>query len=171
METGAPMLGEPLPVELMNTIWADRDGVHDALSETTGAMAWLQAVAPRLGVVTGPEPGARDDRDTVRIAQEFTMMASLIENTGPNLTPANMAGRAPALGAVGGGTTGHSLLQFAPNDFQWTQDARVVFWSKTTPSSYNNTPGTFLPIEGSRFNLGQYPTIPSGEPPIPNPRP
>jgi hypothetical protein len=105
------------------------------------------------------------------IAKEFTMMASLIQNTGPNLTPANMAGRAPALGAVGGGTTGHSLLQFAPNDYQWTQDARVVFWDKNTPSSYNNTPGTFIPIEGSRFNLGQYPTIPSGEPPIPNPRP
>ena len=78
METGAPMLGEPLPVELMNTIWADRDGVHDALSETTGAMAWLQAVAPRLGVVTGPEPGARDDRDAVRIAQQLVTLRDAV---------------------------------------------------------------------------------------------
>lgn len=27
METSAPLLGEPLPVELMNTIWADHGGI------------------------------------------------------------------------------------------------------------------------------------------------
>jgi predicted RNA-binding Zn ribbon-like protein len=46
--TGAPVLGEPLPVELMNTVWADRDGVHDALRTPGGALAWLRAVGPRL---------------------------------------------------------------------------------------------------------------------------
>jgi hypothetical protein len=101
------------------------------------------------------------------IAHEFTMMASLIENTGPALTPANMAVRAPALGAIGGGTSGHSLLQFQTNDYQWTQDARVVFWDKNQPSPYNNAPGTYIQIEGTRYNLGQFPVIPNGEPPIP----
>ncbi|MEU4550147.1 CGNR zinc finger domain-containing protein [Nonomuraea dietziae] len=48
MGTRAPLLGEALPVELMNTIWADRDGVHDALDEPVAAMAWLHAVAPCL---------------------------------------------------------------------------------------------------------------------------
>lgn len=43
--TSAPVLGEPLPVELMNTIWADRDGVHDALASDDSAAAWLGAVA------------------------------------------------------------------------------------------------------------------------------
>ena len=38
------MLGEPLPVELMNTVWAGRDGVHDGLADPAEAMAWLEAV-------------------------------------------------------------------------------------------------------------------------------
>src|SRR6476646_6770325 len=46
--TTAPLLGEPLAVELMNTIWADRSGVHDALADEAGTLAWLRAVEPRL---------------------------------------------------------------------------------------------------------------------------
>lgn len=84
--TRAPLLGEPLPVELMNTVWADRDGVHDALAEPAEAMAWLRTVAPRAEV-TPEEPGApaassetgtlisdlRDLRDALRrLAAEVT---------------------------------------------------------------------------------------------------
>lgn len=50
-DSRAPLLGEALPVELMNTIWADRDGVHDALAGTDEALAWLRAIAPRLAPV------------------------------------------------------------------------------------------------------------------------
>jgi predicted RNA-binding Zn ribbon-like protein len=42
------LLGEPLPVDLMNTVWADRDGVHDALRDTPARTAWLQAVRDRV---------------------------------------------------------------------------------------------------------------------------
>lgn len=42
--TSAPLLGEPLPVELMNTIWADRDGVHDALATPAETLAWVRAI-------------------------------------------------------------------------------------------------------------------------------
>jgi predicted RNA-binding Zn ribbon-like protein len=42
------LLGEPLPVELMNTIWADRDGVHDALADGWDAASWLVSIAARL---------------------------------------------------------------------------------------------------------------------------
>lgn len=52
--TRAPLLGEPPPVELMNTIWADRSGVHDALSTDAEVLAWLRAVGPRLA---GEAPG------------------------------------------------------------------------------------------------------------------
>jgi predicted RNA-binding Zn ribbon-like protein len=51
--TRATLLGEPLPVELMNTVWADRDGVHDALDSDAGAEAWLRAVAGRISAQTG----------------------------------------------------------------------------------------------------------------------
>jgi predicted RNA-binding Zn ribbon-like protein len=44
--TLAPLLGEPLPVELMNTIWADRGGVHDALATPTEVLGWIGAVGP-----------------------------------------------------------------------------------------------------------------------------
>jgi hypothetical protein len=42
---------EPLAVELMNTRWADRDGIHDALATAPAATAWLDAVRDRLPVV------------------------------------------------------------------------------------------------------------------------
>lgn len=55
METNAPLLAEPLPVELMNTIWADRDGVHDALTDSAGTEAWLRAVAPRIDLLAASD--------------------------------------------------------------------------------------------------------------------
>ncbi len=48
MSLRAPLLGEAPPVELMNTIWADRDGVHDSLVDREEALAWLRAIQPRL---------------------------------------------------------------------------------------------------------------------------
>lgn len=47
MATAGPALGEPLPVELMNTIWADRDGVHDTLDSVGGVHEWLVDSAER----------------------------------------------------------------------------------------------------------------------------
>ncbi|MFI9100182.1 CGNR zinc finger domain-containing protein [Streptomyces fildesensis] len=47
-QPGAPLLGEPLPVELMNTVWADRDGLHDALADAADLARWLGDVAPRF---------------------------------------------------------------------------------------------------------------------------
>jgi predicted RNA-binding Zn ribbon-like protein len=43
----APLLGEPLPVELMNTMWVDRAGIHDALGSPADTGSWLRAVADR----------------------------------------------------------------------------------------------------------------------------
>lgn len=43
-----PHPDEPVPVLLMNTIWADRNSVHDALGTTGELAAWLAAVGGRL---------------------------------------------------------------------------------------------------------------------------
>ncbi|HVB91600.1 MAG TPA: hypothetical protein VND70_05815 [Acidimicrobiales bacterium] len=110
------------------------------------------------------------DSNADSFLQQFLMMANLIENAGPDLTPANMQARAPSLGAVGGGTTGHQLLGFASGDWHWSQDDRVVYWDENAVSKYNNVNGTFCQIEGSRFNLGQFPSLASG-PPVPAVRP
>src|SRR5207245_242689 len=100
------------------------------------------------------------------LAKYWVMIANLIQNAGPVLTPANMQARAPAMGTMGGGATGEELLSFAPNNWNWTQDTRVVYWSRNKVSSYNHKPGTYVQIEGNRFNLGQFPSLPDG-PPIP----
>ena len=47
--TRAKLLGEPLPVELMNTVTIDRDGVYDALDTEAGITTWLRAVGDRIG--------------------------------------------------------------------------------------------------------------------------
>ncbi|MER5917986.1 ABATE domain-containing protein [Streptomyces sp. NPDC001982] len=46
--TSATLLGEPLPVELMNSVTLDRGHTHDALDSDADATAWLRAVAHRL---------------------------------------------------------------------------------------------------------------------------
>ncbi|MFJ9761935.1 CGNR zinc finger domain-containing protein [Streptomyces sp. NPDC101149] len=61
--TSATLLGEPLPVELMNTVNMGRGRVVDALDG--GAAAWLHALAGRLGVETGIE-AVQLDQNAVR---------------------------------------------------------------------------------------------------------
>ena len=63
METRVPLLGEPVPVELMNTIRADRDGVHDALGDPAGTRRGCARSRPALrglaAAATGdPRPAA-----------------------------------------------------------------------------------------------------------------
>jgi hypothetical protein len=95
----------------------------------------------------------------------FNLLASLIQNTGPFLTPARMQEAAPALGARGGGTTGHALRRFTKGSWSWTADTRVLFFNKHAKSPYNNQGGKYLSIEGRRFDTGQFPTL--KQPPAP----
>ena len=67
--TEAPILGEPLSVELMNTVWADRTGAHDALAEPNEVRAWLRAVGTRLDEVA-PGIAARLDVESPRRLDE-----------------------------------------------------------------------------------------------------
>ncbi len=97
--------------------------------------------------------------------ENWNMLASLIENTGPDLTPARMASAAPSMGTIGGGTTGHPELGFLRGSYDWTIDTRVVYWDKSAVSSYDHQPGTYVQIEGKRFSPDQYPQL--AEPPIP----
>jgi hypothetical protein len=96
------------------------------------------------------------------LARHYSLMANLIEGTGPNLTPANMQAQSPKMGTVGGGATGLPLLGFLPNDWQWIQDTRIVYFDKHRASSYNGKPGTYVQIQGNRYNLGQYAVLPDG---------
>ncbi|MCU1588745.1 MAG: hypothetical protein JWP11_1, partial [Frankiales bacterium] len=95
----------------------------------------------------------------------FNLLASLIENTGPFLTPARMQAAAPALGARGGGTTGYALRQFLKGSYSWTLDTRVIYFNKHQASPYNAAHGKYIQIEGRRFKQGEFPTV--KEPPAP----
>src|SRR4051812_32131450 len=67
MSTEAPVRDEPLAVELMNTIWADRTGVHDALATTELARGWLSAHSDQLDSLTLPRLSSlRELRDSAR---------------------------------------------------------------------------------------------------------
>ncbi|MEY2472309.1 MAG: hypothetical protein QOK28_1638 [Actinomycetota bacterium] len=100
--------------------------------------------------------------NTTSLAKIWIMIANVLENTGPNLTPANMMSRAPALGSVGGGSTGLPLLRFSNHNWNWTQDARIVYWNAHKQSVYNGKPGAYVDLSPSRFNIGDYPSEPNG---------
>jgi predicted RNA-binding Zn ribbon-like protein len=75
--TSAPTLGEPLPVELMNTIWAGRDGIHDALTSPTDLTGWLHL--PDSDVV--PLDEFRALRDALRrLAADVTEDTRAVDN-------------------------------------------------------------------------------------------
>ena len=43
---------EPVPVRLMNTIWADTSGIHDDLATTADVRDWLMATEVSAGITT-----------------------------------------------------------------------------------------------------------------------
>jgi predicted RNA-binding Zn ribbon-like protein len=56
-ETPALLLpGEPAPVRLMNTIWADASGVHDGFATPAALHDWLVAVDPRYAADAAEHP-------------------------------------------------------------------------------------------------------------------
>lgn len=62
--TDAPLLGEPWPVEFMNTIWADRAGLHDSLATDAGIEAWVRAAFPTPDMTTADlQPSAQRLRE------------------------------------------------------------------------------------------------------------
>jgi hypothetical protein len=89
----------------------------------------------------------------------FNLLGSLIQNTGPFLTPARMQEAAPQLGARGGGATGHALRRFSRGNYGWTQDSRILYFNKHAKSPYNGAVGKYVSVGSNRYDLGQFPTV------------
>ena len=100
----------------------------------------------------------------------YQMLASLIENTGPALTPARMQAAAPSMGMRGGLETGHALRGFAPGQWTWTRDVRIIYFNKHKTSLYNGKPGAWVQIEGGRKDFGQFAGFTSPPAPAANAR-
>jgi hypothetical protein len=111
--------------------------------------------AQRVWAATGrqgspPFAGAELDWDY------WSMIGSLLQGAGPNLTPTNLEQGAFAAGMRGGGSTGHDLRGFKPGSHAWNQDAQLTYWMPTKTSPFNGKAGTFVPI-GPRLQVGQIP--------------
>ena len=100
----------------------------------------------------------------------YQMLASLIQNTGPNLTPARMQAAAPSMGMRGGLETGYALRGFAPGQWTWTRDVRIIYFNKHKTSLYNGKPGAWVQIEGGRKDFGQFAGFTSPPAPAANAR-
>lgn len=56
----APRLDEPAPLALVNTIWIDRNGVHDALADPADVRTWVRAIGERSRLI----PAIDDTEET-----------------------------------------------------------------------------------------------------------
>ena len=141
-----------------NTIGLSSDDPQAAPANTSAVKIWnLQTHNKALPIAAA----------TLAIVwNDYSMFASLLENAGPLLTPARMQAAAPDLGMRGGGTTNMPLRGFKPGSWCWTKDVRIVYWDKAKTSPYNGQPGTYVQIEGSRFDMN-FPSV--AQPPAPAP--
>ena len=58
----APRVDEPAPLALVNTIWIDRNDVHDVLADVADVRTWVRAIGERCGLV--PAMGRAEDVST-----------------------------------------------------------------------------------------------------------
>jgi predicted RNA-binding Zn ribbon-like protein len=84
----APMLGEPLPLELANTRFAHRGHEHEGLREPADLAEWLRQVRERL-------PAAPPERDLDTVGPEELTAARALRDALRTLFTAVTAGRAP----------------------------------------------------------------------------
>jgi predicted RNA-binding Zn ribbon-like protein len=74
---GGPVRGEPLPIELHNTLYADRGRVADGLADASGLRAWLTALGDRLPVAArSVDAGRLDDFVALRAAVREALHAA-----------------------------------------------------------------------------------------------
>ncbi|MFI2302981.1 CGNR zinc finger domain-containing protein [Actinacidiphila glaucinigra] len=94
--TSAVLLGEPLPIELMNTVSVDGGRTRDALADDTDAVDWLRAVSGRLEAETGIRPGPLDAEGIRAVARSLRALRDALrrlasETTGdPRSSPSSV---------------------------------------------------------------------------------
>ncbi|WP_129838706.1 CGNR zinc finger domain-containing protein [Streptomyces sp. RFCAC02] len=140
MGTSPPLLGEPLPVELMNTVWADRDGIHDALRDTAGTAAWLRAVAPRLAPLTAGDVDALSPDDLRTLTERLRGLRDALRRLAAEATgdprpaaasPAGLAAAVATLNEAAGAVPHWSALVWPPGG----QPARLTRTGGDAPAA------------------------------------
>jgi predicted RNA-binding Zn ribbon-like protein len=78
VSTGTPawlLPGEPAPVRLMNTIWADTAGVHDELTDAAALRDWLVAVTDFESIQLG-NPSQEELKDALLLRDSLRRLAA-----------------------------------------------------------------------------------------------
>ena len=113
-------------------------------------------------------PGSVEGKTANSVSKQWIMLANLMEAAGPALTPQSMADQGPSMGSVGGPGTPDEMLQFNPGGGYWTQDVRLIYFSRNKKSDYNGLQGGYIQV-GDRMTVGNWPSKPEG-PDIPDKR-
>jgi predicted RNA-binding Zn ribbon-like protein len=71
----APRVDEPAPLALVNTIWIDRNGVHDALADAADVYTWVRAIGEHRGLI--PALGSAEDVSTDAVARLIDLRDAL----------------------------------------------------------------------------------------------
>ena len=161
-KNGQATLGCPNPrqgCEYENTV---------GLGQAEAAVPESQLAAVKIFKLAGQGAAQTVPSTTLEIFWDnYNLLVSLIQNTGPQLTPARMQELAPAMGSRGGGNTGHGLRAFETGSWTWGKDVRVLYFNRHKTSPFNRKPGAFVGIEGRRFKPGEFQTL--SQPPAPTP--
>jgi hypothetical protein len=87
----------------------------------------------------------------------YSMLATMLQQAGPKLTPTNMALGAKLTAPRGDGAKRQRSVRPDKSDWTWTDNMRQVYWSPTRPSSFDGLKGSYVDLyPGRRFNLGDY---------------
>jgi predicted RNA-binding Zn ribbon-like protein len=118
----APILGEPLPLELANTRFAHRGHEHEGLREPADLAAWLRQVRDRL-------PAAPSDRDLDGIGREELAVARALRDALRSLFTAATAGTGPDADAA---EVVNRALRAAPSWRELATDRELAAVARTT---------------------------------------
>jgi predicted RNA-binding Zn ribbon-like protein len=114
-----PNPDEPVPVLLMNTIWADTTGVHDAITTAQQLTAWLDTVAPRLPAIAAAGRRARPDKDDLAQFQRLRdalrdLAAELTDDPRPHAAHRNVTRAAREVNEASGAAPSWPRLRWTP---------------------------------------------------------
>jgi hypothetical protein len=185
--TVACLCGLLAPIFILGA--ADEQGYHpehllggvglmdfDAVARLYPASQWRNA----FGISSFPEPRSYATNDAARVwnatghAGEpyhfawldwryYELVANLLQEAGPTLTPATIERGGFAAGCRGGWAETHDprvdLWCVGPRDYSIGDDVREVYWSGSSLSALDGKAGAYVSLSGGRrYVIGEWPT-------------
>ena len=117
---------EPVPVRLMNTIWADTSGIHDDLTTTGDVRDWLLATEVSDRVKTG----TRQELERARLLRDaLRRLAAFLTNDPRQAAQSPLIDLDEAIAAV------NAMAAEAPRDLLALRQGRLTLADDTTVST------------------------------------